>query len=758
MMTPSQETRRKRVKELHRLIHHHNERYYQLDAPEISDAEYDALLRELQLLESRYPELLTADSPTQRVGAAPLSKFEPAQHEVPMLSLSNVFDEKALGDFDRRVHERLGLPGSQPITYVAEPKLDGLAVSLLYENGDFVRGATRGDGQTGEDITVNLRTIRAIPLSLQGKGWPKRLEVRGEVYMPKAGFDALNKRAMTQGEKTFANPRNAAAGSLRQLDSKVTASRPLDFFTYGLGIYEGGDLPATSHYALLMQLKDWGFPVSHDVQCVEGIEGCLKFYRAIEKRRNELEYEIDGVVYKVDSLQDQETLGFISRAPRWATAHKFAPQEQTTEVLAVEFQVGRTGALTPVARLKPVFVGGVTVSNATLHNMDEVQRKDIRVGDTVFVRRAGDVIPEVPRVVFEKRPASAQPVILPAHCPVCRSPVEHLAGQAVARCTGGLFCPAQRKESLKHFASRQAMDIDGLGSELIEQLVDLDYVHDPSDLYHLTHEKLLTLELVAEKTAQNLLAALEASKKTTRGRFLFGLGIPGVGRVLAETLGQTFPDFDQLMDIKLGQFFPLAELEAISGVGPKMAKTLMNYYREKPEALINADSLGAWLESCRAKLPESVVIGLTEQFSIETFAEICARADHFLQQKTIRIPGVSHVITHHICDFFANEKNRAVIRRLFEAGIHWDEESGENVSSLLVGKTYVITGTLTGMSRDEAKKQLQLLGAKVTSSVSKKTTAVIVGEAPGSKKDKAVALNVQILDEAAFLKLIERKE
>ncbi len=756
MSVPDLAESRKRVLELQAEINQHNQHYYQSDEPQISDAEYDLLLRELQDLEKQHPDLLDPDSPTQRVGAAPLKKFQAARHEMPMLSLSNVFDEKELGAFDRRVRDRLGRSDSEPMIYVAEPKLDGLAVSLIYESGRFVRGATRGDGQTGEDISLNLRTIKLIPLVLVGAGWPQRFEVRGEVYMPKAGFEEMNKRAAEQDRKVFVNPRNAAAGSLRLLDSTITASRPLAIYCYGIGIYEGADKQIETHFEMLAQLRQWGFPVNEEVQRVTGKQGCLAYYQSMGRKREQLAYEIDGIVYKVDSLADQQKLGFISRAPRWATAHKFPPEEQSTTVLSVEFQVGRTGALTPVARLDPVLVGGVIVSNATLHNMDEIQRKDIRVGDRVIVRRAGDVIPEVYKVITDQRPATAQVIVLPDTCPVCGSVVEHIAGQAVARCTGRLFCPAQRKESIKHFASRQAMDIDGLGSELIEQLVDRNYVSDLSDLYNLTASMLLTLDLVAEKTANNLLEALETSKKTSLARFIFGLGIPGVGQVLAETLADTFPDFEQLLNIRLEQLFPAVALESITGVGPKTIDKIVATYVEHKDKLLAKDGLEIWLKRYMPKFSLALVQQLNDRFSVDEFSRVCDQASAGIDGERIEIPGVSLVIAGHICDFFANEKNQQMIQRLKEAGVNWQEDA-DNVSSSdtrLSGNTYVLTGSLTGMSRDEAKKQLQALGAKVSSSVSTKTTAVIAGESAGSKLDKARKLGVAVLDNEALLVLL----
>jgi DNA ligase (NAD+) len=660
-------------------LNRHNYLYYVLDAPEIPDAEYDRLLRELQALEEKYPALVTTDSPTQRVGAEPLKAFGEVRHEVPMLSLANAFSDEELEDFDRRVRERLGT--DQTVSYAAEPKLDGLAISLLYEDGRLVRGATRGDGTTGEDVTQNVRTIDAIPLRLRGSDYPPLLEVRGEVFMPKAGFEALNQQQRDKGDKEFANPRNAAAGSLRQLDSRITATRPLSFFSYGVGKVEsgkveGGRLPDT-HSAIMAQLRDWGLPVSPELKVVQGAKGCRQYYEHIGQHRDSLAYEIDGVVYKVDSQELQAELGFVSRAPRWAIAHKFPAQEELTVLQDVEWQVGRTGALTPVARLEPVHVAGVVVSNATLHNLDEIERKDVRVGDTVIVRRAGDVIPEVVSVVSARRPRHSKKIHLPKHCPVCGAEVERPEGEAVARCTGGLFCPAQRKNAIKHFASRRAMDIEGLGDKLVEQLVDSGLVESVADLYDLTVDQLAGLERMAEKSAHNLVAALDKSKDTSLARFLFALGIREVGEATAQNLAQHYGDLKKLM---------------------------------------SAD-------------------------------------EEHLQT----VPDVGPIVAQHIEHFFRQAHNREVIHKLLDAGIQWPKVKVRDVAELpLAGKTVVLTGTLS-LPRDEVKAELQALGAKVTGSVSKKTDMVIAGEAAGSKLEKAQALGIEILDEAALRKLLGRE-
>jgi len=567
---------RKRVEELREEIRQHNYRYYVLDDPSVPDAEYDRLMRELEALEREYPQLQDPDSPTQRVGTAPVSEFGEVRHGVPMLSLANAFSDDELRDFHRRVIERLELDEAEGerLVYHAEPKMDGVAVSMRYEGGRFVQAATRGDGTTGEDITHNVRTIRSVPLRLRGSGYPSVLEIRGEVFMPKAGFEEFNRKAAKAGEKTFVNPRNAASGSLRQLDPRITAKRPLEIFVYGIGEYSGGELPDCQS-GILERLREWGHRTCPETATVRGAEGCLRFYRQIAEKRDSLPYEIDGVVYKVDRLDQQRELGYVSRAPRWAIAHKFAAQEELTVLRDVEFQVGRTGAVTPVARLEPVFVGGVTVSNVTLHNMDEIARKDVRIGDTVVVRRAGDVIPEIVSVVTDRRPKNARKVKLPERCPVCDSAVERPEGEAVARCSGGLICAAQRKESLRHFASRRAMDIDGLGEKIIEQLVEAGKVESPDDLYRLTTEELAELERMGEKSAENLVAALEKSRNTTLDRFLYALGIREVGEATAANLAQYFGDLEALMAADQ------EALEAVPDVGPVVASHIHAFFAEE---------------------------------------------------------------------------------------------------------------------------------------------------------------------------------
>ena len=556
---------------LKKQLHQHNHRYYILDNPEVPDAEYDRLMQQLLQIEQQHPEWITADSPSQRVGSAPLAQFSSVQHEVPMLSLDNAFNDDELLAFDQRIRDRL--KNSADIEYCCEPKLDGLAVSLLYREGVFVRGATRGDGSSGEDITANLRTIGAIPLQLSNSNFPSTLEVRGEVFMPIAGFEAMNRSAQAAGEKIFVNPRNAAAGSLRQLDSRITAHRPLSFYAYGVGLVEGRELPL-KHADILYRLRDWGLPVNPEMSVVGNVNACIDYYENLAQKRSALAYDIDGIVYKVNDIILQRELGFVSRAPRWAIARKFPAQEEMTQVLDVEFQVGRTGAITPVARLSPVFVGGVTVSNATLHNMDEVARLDLHIGDTVIVRRAGDVIPQVAQIIFDRRPPDARAVFLPSCCPVCHSPVEKTEGEAVARCSGGLVCPAQRKEAIKHFAQRRAMDIDGLGDKLVEQLDDSELIHSPADLYTLELPVLAALERMGEKSAANLQAAIAVSRSTTLPRFLYALGIREVGEATALALANHFGSLEVLAQADEQR------LQQVGDVGPVVAHYVAEFFAD----------------------------------------------------------------------------------------------------------------------------------------------------------------------------------
>ncbi|CBJ82241.1 DNA ligase [Xenorhabdus bovienii str. Jollieti] len=589
-----------KINKLRATLRHHEYLYHVMDAPEIPDAEYDRLLRELKVLEEQHPELITADSPTQRVGAAPLTAFGQVRHEIPMLSLDNVFDEESYLAFDKRVRDRL--KDSRDLVFCCELKLDGLAVSLLYEDGELVQAATRGDGTTGENITVNVRTIHAIPLRLKGNNIPARVEIRGEVFMKQGGFEKLNDEARRKGNKVFANPRNAAAGSLRQLDPRITAKRPLTFYCYGVGVLEGGELPA-SHYERLMQFKQWGLPVSDNVKLCQGTQQVIDFYHNIEQQRPILGFDIDGIVIKVDSLELQETLGFVAKAPRWATAFKFAAQEQMTIVRDVEFQVGRTGAITPVARLKPVQVAGVIVSNATLHNADEIERLGLRIGDTVVIRRAGDVIPKVVGVVQDKRPAESQEVIFPEYCPVCRSDIERVEGESVARCTGGLFCGAQRKEALKHFVSRRAMDVDGMGEKIIEQLVDKEYVKTPADLFRLSAGKLTGLERMGPKSAQNTIDALEKSKKTTFARFIYSLGIREVGEATAANLVAHFVTLEKL------RAADTEALIAVQDVGGVVASHVVNFFNEPHNQTVIddlIDNIGIYWESVETLQSDTV--------------------------------------------------------------------------------------------------------------------------------------------------------
>jgi DNA ligase (NAD+) len=594
----------RRAAGLRAAIEHHNYRYFVLDDPEVPDAEFDRLLRELREIEAAHPEWVTADSPTQRVGGVAADEFAEVRHRVPMLSLENAFSEDDVAAFDRRVRERLGVDGE--VEYSAEPKLDGLAISVTWEHGRFVRAATRGDGVTGEDVTANVRTIASLPLRLRGEA-PALLEARGEVFMPVAGFEKMNMQAAAKGEKVFVNPRNAAAGSLRQLDPRVTASRPLDLFFYALGAVEGMAIPAR-HSEVLEALRGFGLRVSPDTRRVRGVAGCLGYYAAIGARRAALPHQIDGVVYKVDDLAAQRALGFVSRAPRWAVAHKFPADEALTEVRGVEFQVGRTGALTPVARLEPVFVGGVTVSNATLHNMDEIERKDVRIGDTVVVRRAGDVIPEVARVLPDRRPADAREVRMPEACPVCGSVVERDAEAAVARCTGGFRCSAQRKEQVRHFASRRALDVEGLGERLVEQLVDADLVRTPADLFRLDRATLAGLDRMGEKSADNLLAALDKARATTLPRLLFGLGIREVGEATAAALAAHFGSLEALMSADL------KSVQQVPDVGPVVAARVVEYFADPAnrEGVARLREVGLhWPAPVRAAAADQPLAGLT---------------------------------------------------------------------------------------------------------------------------------------------------
>lgn len=652
-----------------------NFNYYVLDAPTIPDAEYDRLFRELQDLEEKYPQLVVPDSPTLRVGVTPRTAFVQVTHATPMLSLNNAFSGEEVEAFDRRVRE--GLETAGQVAYAVEPKFDGLAISLSYERGVLAMGATRGDGHTGEDVTANLRTVRSIPLRLRGDAVPSVLEVRGEVLMLKRDFAHLNSQQRNKGEREFANARNAAAGSLRQLDSRVTASRRLTFFAYGLGRVLGGRMPHDRHSRQLEHLEALGFPVSAQRRVVHGVAALLSYYRDIAEQRSSLPYEIDGVVYKVDDLRQQDQLGFVSRAPRFAVAHKFAAEEEVTQVTGIDVQVGRTGALTPVARLTPVFVGGVTVTNATLHNEDEVRRKDVHIGDHVVVRRAGDVIPEVVSVVKERRPKQVRAFRMPDKCPVCGSRVERLDDEAIARCTAGLFCPAQRKQALLHFASRRALDIEGLGDKLVDQLVDEGFVETPADLYRLEPHALAALERMGRKSAANLCAEIEKSKDTTLARFVYALGIRNVGEATARDLARHFGNLD----------------------------------------------------------------------------ELCAADESALQE----VADVGPVVAQSIVRFFREPRNRDIVKQLRKLGVRWSEGKTAGAGLPFRGKTFVVTGTLPHLKREEAKARLEALGARVSGTVSQKTDYVVVGSEPGSKYDKARELGITLLDEEGLLKLLAKE-
>lgn len=642
--------------------------YYVLNESTIPDAEYDRLMTQLRNIETQNPDWVSAQSPTQRVAGQPGEGFATVVHRAPMLSLDNAFSSDDLAAFVKKLQDRLNT--TNVIEFACEPKLDGIAVSLLYEAGRLIQGATRGDGSTGEDITSNVRTIRSIPLQLQGSGWPNVLEVRGEIYIPKAGFERMNEVARQQGEKIFVNPRNAASGSLRQLDPRLTAKRPLEMCCYSVGFYEGGELPNTQN-ELMAQLGQWGLKINEEQRVVSGESGILDYYEQLEKKRDALPYEIDGIVYKVNSFALQSRLGFVSRAPRWAIARKFPAQEEMTRLIDVEFQVGRTGALTPVARLEPVFVGGVTVSNATLHNLDEIERLGVRVGDQVVIRRAGDVIPKVVKVILANRPETTIAITPPTECPECGSLVERVAGEAVTRCTGGIFCSAQRREALKHFVSRKAMNIDGFGVKIIDALLAANKIHSASDIFELTEQEVSALDRMGEKSARNVIAAIEKSKFTTLPRFLFALGIREVGETTARNLAHHFTSIEKIMAASVEQ---LLEVE---DVGPAVAA--------------------------------------------------------------------------HVVNYFSEEQNRMEVQRLVALGVHWEDETQSMESLPLKGQTWVVTGKIAVMSRDEAKDYLLRLGAKVAGSVSAKTSQVVAGPGAGSKLKKAAEFNIPVMDESEFV-------
>lgn len=766
-----------RIADLRQRIDDANYRYYVLDDPSIPDAEWDALLRELQSLEAEHPDLVTPDSPTQRVGIAPTGTFTEVRHAIPMLSLGNAFSDEEVADFERRIEEKLGRRAPE---FSVEPKLDGLAISLRYEDGRFVQGATRGDGATGEDVTANLRTIKAIPLQLRGKDWPAVLEVRGEVYMPLAAFKVYNERAVKEGGKVLANPRNGAAGSLRQLDPRVTAQRPLAFYAYAVGIVEGFDLPPT-HSQTLAKLRDWGFPVSQLNEVVAGADGLLGYYRAMGDRREGLPFDIDGVVYKLDDYAGQREMGFVSRAPRWAIAHKFPAQEQSTVLEGIDIQIGRTGAATPVARLKPVQVAGVVVTNATLHNADQIARLDVRIGDTVIVRRAGDVIPEIVRVVPEYRDPHAPEWQMPTQCPVCGSEIVREEGEAVWRCSGELTCAAQRKEAIRHFASRRAMDIEGLGERFIEDLSDLGYLQSVADLYKLELDDLLEMKRraderdgttpetvkagkVATRWAENLIEAIDHSRNTTLERFLYALGIQHVGESTAKALATWFGD------IALIRRLPWPLFKRVPDVGGEVARAIGHFLDQPGNQQVIDDLLAR---------------GVTITDTHAPSAKLRDGLDFATLLVDLEIPKVTKVRAEQLASSFRDTQALldAPRHNFVTAGLpadtaqalaDWLEDSeharllvrcGESLSTLeplvpageaavagpLEGQTAVLTGTLSSMGRDDAKAKLEALGAKVAGSVSKKTSFVVAGEAAGSKLDKAQELGVDIWDEERLL-------
>jgi len=766
-----------RAAELRRRIDEANRRYHQFDEPEITDLEYDLLVRELEALETAHPELAAADSPTARVGAAPAGRFPPVVHAVPMLSLGNAFSDEEVQDFVRRIRERLD---RDELAFSAEPKLDGLAISLRYEDGAFVQGATRGDGATGEDVTANLRTIGVIPQRLAGSGWPKVLEVRGEVYMARADFERWNEHARLHGGKVLANPRNGAAGSLRQIDPKLTAQRPLSFYAYGVGQVEGGTLPDT-HSATLSRLREWSLPVSDLATVVHGVEGLLGYYRRIGEARDGLPFDIDGVVYKLDDYAGQREMGFVSRAPRWALAHKFPAQEQTTVVESIEVNVGRTGAVTPWALMRPVQVGGVTVTRATLHNADHVARLDVRNGDTVIVRRAGDVIPEVVQVVMDARPADAAPWSMPMRCPVCGAEVVREEGAAVWRCSAELSCPAQLVQSLFHFASRRAMDIDGLGERYIESLAEFGYVRSVADLYRLTLDDLLEMKRraderdgtvpetvkagkIATKWAENLVEAIDRSRDTTLARFLYALGIEHVGESTAKALAQWFGD------LELVRRLPWPLFKRVPDIGGEVARALGHFLDQSGNQQAIDQLLERGVRIGDGRLPDPK---LGESLDLATllvdleipkvtpvraaqlgtaFADAQALLD--APQHDLVAAGLPEESARSLVAWLEDEANAGLLlrsaRMQSELRTRLPERS-EQSAGPLEGKTVVLTGTLSSMGRDEAKEKLEALGAKTAGSVSKKTHLVVAGEAAGSKLAKAEELGVEVWDEARLL-------
>jgi DNA ligase (NAD+) len=764
-------------------LNHHIYNYHVLDAPTIPDAEYDKLFRELQALEAAHPEAVSADTPTSRVGAAPIPEFKQVTHAMPMLSLNNGFADEDIDNFDRRVREGLDLANGAQVEYAAELKFDGLAMSLRYENGVFVQAATRGDGYTGEDVSANIRTVRVIPLRLHGDNLPAVLEVRGEVLMFKQDFERLNQRQRDAGQKEFANPRNAAAGSLRQLDARITAERKLRFFAYGIGVLEGADMPA-SHSAVLDWFERLGLPVAKERAVVKGCEGILGYFRSIGEKRKSLPYEIDGVVYKVDRIADQAALGFVSRAPRFALAHKFPAEEALTTVQAIDVQVGRTGAITPVARLHPVSVGGVTVTNATLHNEDEVRRKDVRVGDTVVVRRAGDVIPEVLSVVLERRPQPAPAVYeLPRTCPVCGSHVVREEGEAIARCSGGLTCAAQRKEAIRHFAGRRMMDIEGLGDRYIDSLVEANLIHGVADLYRLTLDDLLAMKRLADerdgttpetvkagkvatKWADNLLAAIAASKRPPLERLLFALGIRHVG----ESTGKTLAEW--LGSLALVRRAPAALLRVLPDIGGTVAEAIAEFFLEPKNQVALDALLAAGVEPQGEHAPKAQLrerldeVKLLAALDIPKLTEPRARQlladggtlEKLADLRIFSVFGLPSSIVESIEAWMAapghREKLQALVNLRRELLEQLPQEAPPGAEGPLAGKTFVLTGTLPTLSRDQAGALIEAAGGKVSGSVSKKTSYVVAGAEAGSKLEKAESLGVTVLDEAGLLALL----
>lgn len=775
------------LQQLREQILYHDYQYYVLDTPSVPDAEYDRLFSRLKQLEQEHPERITPDSPTQRVSGQPLGSFTQVRHAVPMLSLGNAFVEADIRAFARRAGAEdaaaatpdLFATGPGSVEFCCEPKLDGLAVSILYRDGVLVQAATRGDGTTGEDITHNVRTIRNVPLRLQGSDWPDELEVRGEVYMPLASFDAMNQRLLEENNKPFANPRNAAAGSLRQLDPRITATRPLEFCAYG----STSAALADSQSAILLQLRQWGIPVSPEMRVVQGLQGCLEYHQALGERRDALAYEIDGVVFKVNSIRLQEQLGFRAREPRWAIAYKYPAREEITILQAVEFQVGRTGAITPVARLQPVQVGGVTVSNATLHNMDEIERLGLMIGDTVVVRRAGDVIPKVTQVVLERRPTDARTVEMPQHCPECGADVERTrlvrrskgretyTEGAIWRCVGRLSCPAQLKQALLHFVSRKAMDIDGLGEKILDQLVERKLVQSPADLYRLTHEQVIGLDGFAELSTQNLLQAIAASKQPELARFLFALGIPDVGEETAKTLTRSL---GSLANIR--RALPQTLLW-LPDVGAEVAHEIHNFFQDAHNRSVVDDLLQCGISvqgegEVAAELRGSISLpAFIEQWQVTGIARTGAQrlAEHFGTLDGLlaadwldlsAVPRLPEKAARALREFLRDEQNRAVIhaaeQQLLDFGMHWSCETVQAEAAPLAGQTWVLTGTLSQLTRSQAKQQLEALGAKVAGSVSTKTSVVVAGEAAGSKLTRAQELGIRVLDEDAFLQQLQQ--